>query len=189
MTTSQPILNVTQTAPSLPAADQDAIMAAIATIRQKLSPILIDLTPEERKGLAKLGDKSHAFLKKAVDVATQNPGVIPASHSVDDVRNSANLFQTMAGIRLALQQLYQQVHDTTTKLGSDAYAVARAISAGTKGPVAGPHLATAADNLGKRFGRKAKAAAAQPTSPGNVPAAPSAAPPANPPVTPAAPHA
>jgi hypothetical protein len=28
-------------------------------------------------------------------------------------------------------------------------------------PVAGPHLATAADNLGKRFGRKAKAAAAE----------------------------
>ena len=38
--------------------------------------------------------------------------------------------------------------------------LARAIDAGTKRPVAGPHLAAAAGDLGKRFGRKSKTAAA-----------------------------
>src|SRR4051794_23204752 len=55
-----------QSTPSLSQADQDAIMQAIETIRQKLSPFSTDLTRAERKRLAKLGDKTHAFVKKAV---------------------------------------------------------------------------------------------------------------------------
>src|SRR5437016_7310550 len=76
------------------------------------------------------------------------------------------MFQGMATIQLALQQLYRQVRDTTIKTGSDAYAIARTIYAATKSPVAGPHLATAAGALGKRYTRKPKAtaAAAQPTA-------------------------
>ena len=150
---------------------------------------MIDFTPAERKGLAKLGDKSHAFVMKAVDVATQNPDVIPGSHSVEDVRNTAKRFQSMAGIRLALEQLYNQVQDTTTKAGSDAYALARAIYAGTKSPVAGPHLATAADNLGKRFGRKAKAADAETPASGNGGTTSTASPAAAASTTPPTPHA
>jgi hypothetical protein len=137
--------------------DQQAVMTAIDTIRQKL-PFLVNLTPSERQGLAKLGDKSRAFVLKAVDVATQNPETLPGTHSIEDVRNIAEVFRGMFSIRLALQQLYKQVDDTTTKTGSDAYAVARTIYAGTKSPVAGAHLATAASNLGRRFGRKPKPA-------------------------------
>jgi len=118
-----------------PSLDEQGIMTAIETIRQKL-PFLLNLTPAERKGLAKLGDKSRAFVLKAVDVATQNPEALPRSHSVQDVRNIADVFRSMFSIRLALQQLYKQVDDTTTKIGSDAYAVARTVYAGTKTPVA-----------------------------------------------------
>jgi hypothetical protein len=103
--------------------DQQAVMTAIDTIRQKL-PFLVNLTPSERQGLAKLGDKSRAFVLKAVDVATQNPETLPGTHSIEDVRNIAEVFRGMFSIRLALQQLYKQVDDTTTKTGSDAYAVA-----------------------------------------------------------------
>src|SRR5437867_8408997 len=83
----------------------------VATIRQHL-PFLIDLTATGRKSLSKLGDKTHAFVKKAVDIAAQHPDILPASHSVEDVRNSAELFQSMGTIRLALEQLSSQVYDT-----------------------------------------------------------------------------
>ena len=73
--------------------------------------------------------------RKAVDVATQNPDALPRSHSVQDVQNIADVFRGMFSIRLALQQLYKQVDDTTTKIGSDAYAVARTVYVGTKTPV------------------------------------------------------
>ena len=120
----------------------------------------------------KLGDKTHAFVKKAVDIAAQHPDILPASHSVEDVRNSAELFQSMGTIRLALEQLSSQVYDTTLKVGSDAYALARAIYAATKSPIAGPRLSTAADNLGRRYGRKTRAATAAAKSPANGTPAP-----------------
>src|SRR5437016_2850367 len=181
-----------------PSLDEQGIMTAIETIRQKL-PFLLNLTPAERKGLAKLGDKSRAFVLKAVDVATQNPETLPGTHSIEDVRNIADVFRGMTAIRLALQQLYKQVDDTTTKTGSEAYAVARTIYAGTKSPVAGAHLATAASNLGRRFGRKPKPAepstatpstatpstAAPPSAGSGVPGAKPETSPAPPPPSPA----
>src|SRR5437667_6759452 len=123
MSTTNPI-NTNPTQPNATAGgatfsplDQEAVMTAIDTIRQKL-PFLLNLTPTERKGLAKLGDKSRAFVLKAVDVATQNPEALPRSHSVQDVQNIADVFRGLTSIRLALQQLYKQVDDTTTKIGS-----------------------------------------------------------------------
>ena len=171
--TAQP--NATPGAVMLSPVDQQAVMTAIDTIRQKL-PFLLNLTPSERKGLAKLGDKSRAFVLKAVDVATQNPDALPGSHSVLDVQQIADVFRSMTAIRLALQQLYKQIDDTTTKIGSEAYALARTIYAGTKSPVAGPHLATAANNLGRRFGRKPKAVEPSPSAATGTPS--TAAPPA-----------
>lgn len=46
---------------TLSEADQQAVLAAIETIRQKL-PFLIDLTPEQRRSLPKMGDKGFAHL-------------------------------------------------------------------------------------------------------------------------------
>ena len=57
------------------------------------------------------------------------------------IMNVTDAFRSMTSIRLALQQLYKQVDDTTTKIGSDAFAVARTIYAATKSPVAGARLA------------------------------------------------
>lgn len=64
-------------------------MAAIATIKTKL-PFLIDLSVEERKALLKLGDKSRAFVSKALEVATQNPDFLP--RSFDFLMTSGDVF-------------------------------------------------------------------------------------------------
>src|SRR5437879_2102491 len=45
-------------------ADVDSILAAIAAVHHKMAPLLTDLTGADRKSLSKLGDKSHAFVKK-----------------------------------------------------------------------------------------------------------------------------
>ena len=63
---------------SLTPADREAVMRAIATIREKL-PFLIDLTTEDRRTIVKMGDKSRAFVSKALEVATQNPEFLPRS--------------------------------------------------------------------------------------------------------------
>src|SRR5438093_11396340 len=182
MITNQPYVSPVPFNATLSQAGLDAVMTSIATIRQHL-PFLTDLTTTGRKSLSKLGDKTHAFVKKAVDIAAQHPQILPASHSVDDIRNSAQLFQSISTIRLALEQLNNQVNDTTIKVGNEAYTLARAVYAATKSRLAGPNLATAADNLGKRYGRKARPAKAGTPAPTNGAPEPSAASSTTPPAT------
>ena len=47
----------------------------------------------DRKSLSKLGDKSHAFVKKAVDIAAHHPQILPGSHSVEMCVKVRNCFK------------------------------------------------------------------------------------------------
>ena len=60
------------------AADKQAILKQLAGIRQLLKPVLShSLSPEERKNMAKMGDKSLAFVGKALDYAGKNSSLVP----------------------------------------------------------------------------------------------------------------
>ena len=142
---------------SISAQDQQVVMAAIADIRQKL-PFLIDLTKTDRVGIPKLGDKSQAFVKKAVDIGTQHPDIFPSGF-LDEMRKDARLFEALSPIRLAIDQLQKQVDDTVMQVGAEVFAAARTVYTVTKTPFAEAKLRTAADDLGKRFGRKSKSPA------------------------------
>ncbi len=139
--------------PMLAPADEDAVNAAIATIREKL-PFLVDLSTPERRALAKVGDKARGFVRKALDVAVQNPGILPAAVALDNVRNVTQLYESLEGIRLSLDQLQKQVEDTVMQVGSEAYATARSIYRCTRSGFAGMALQTAADDLGRHFVKK-----------------------------------
>ena len=49
-------------------ADLTAIDEALVLLEQKLTP-LIGLSPEERRGLVKMGDKSEAFCRETLEGA------------------------------------------------------------------------------------------------------------------------
>ena len=148
--------------------DQDAVMNAIATIRQKL-PFLVDLTKEDRKTMAKLGNKSQAFVKKAVDVAVQNPGILPATFDLNQVRNITQLLDDLGPIQIAVDQLKKQLDDTVIATGSQAYQSARDVYAVAKSRFGRAKLETAASDLGQRF-RKKKSGNGRNGSSGSTPA-------------------
>ena len=81
--------------------DREAVMDAITTIKTRL-PFLIDLTADERKALPKMGDKSRAFVSKALEVATQNPDFLPRSFDLEEMRKDVQLFEAMYPIVVAL---------------------------------------------------------------------------------------
>ncbi|MCG8366116.1 MAG: hypothetical protein MJA27_22625 [Pseudanabaenales cyanobacterium] len=108
---------------SLDQADQGAVMAAISTIKEKL-PFLMDLTTEERKSLPKMGDKSRAFVSKALEVATQNPDFLPRSFDLEEMRKDVQLFEALYPLLLSLTQMQELVDDTCMAVGSEAYAAA-----------------------------------------------------------------
>ncbi len=106
-------------------ADREAVMAAVATIKEKL-PFLIDLSAEERKALPKMGDKSRAFVSKALEVATQNPNFLPRSFALEEMRKDVLLFEALYPLLLSLTQVQELVDDTYMAVGSEAYAAALA---------------------------------------------------------------
>ncbi len=134
--------------------DQQAVLTAVETIHQKL-PFLIDLTINDRIGMAKLGDKTQAFVKKGVDIANQHHDLFPAGF-LDEMRKDAQLFDALGPIRLALDRLRKQLEDTSTQVGAEAYAAARTVYTVTKTPFANAALRNAATDLGRRFGRKVR---------------------------------
>ncbi len=138
---------------ALTQADRDAVMMAVSTIKSKL-PFLVDLTAEERKALPKMGDKSQAFVTKALEVATQNPDFLPRAFDLDEMRRDVELFEKMYPIVVALSQLQELVDDTAMAAGSEAYAAALQVYHYAKASGQGSGLEGMVSEMGQRFARK-----------------------------------
>lgn len=138
---------------SLNPTDREAVMEAVATIKAKL-PFLIDLSAEERKALPKMGDKSRAFVGKALEVATQNPDFLPRAFDLEELRKDVQLFEQLYPLLLSLTQLQELVDDTCLAVGSEAYAAALQVYGYAKasGNVGG--MDAVVSEMGQRFARK-----------------------------------
>ncbi|MBD2199804.1 MULTISPECIES: hypothetical protein [Calothrix] len=136
---------------------RDEVLQAIATIKEKL-PFLIDLTNEERKALPKMGDKSRAFVSKALEVASQNPEFLPRSFDLEEMRKDIQLFEALYPVLLSLSQLHELVDDTSLAVGSEAYAAALQVYNYAKASGQGGGLETVVEEMGQRFSRKSRKA-------------------------------
>ena len=138
--------------------DRSSILQAIDTIRTQL-PFLIDIEPTERQALPKLGDKSKAFVTKALELATQNQGFLPRDFDVEEMRKDVQLYEDLSAIRQALAKLFELVDDSLVVTGSEAYIAALTIYTYAKNSNVGTAgLDGTIDELGARFARKARSA-------------------------------
>ncbi|HEY9627485.1 MAG TPA: hypothetical protein V6C84_09300 [Coleofasciculaceae cyanobacterium] len=135
-------------------------MAAITTIKAKL-PFLIDLSAEERKALPKMGDKSRAFVSRALEVATQNPDFLPRSFDLEEMRKDVQLFEALFPLLMALTQLQELVDDTCLAVGSEAYASALQVYSYAKASGQGSGLDSVIGEMGQRFAKKPRKSKAQ----------------------------
>jgi hypothetical protein len=138
---------------TLAAADHQAVMTAINTIREKL-PFLIDLSPEERRALPKMGDKSRAVVSQALDVATQNSDFLPRSFDVEEMRKDVELATALQSISASLTQLQELVEDSSVAVGSEAYMAALVVYNYAQSNGRGGALDNLLDAMGQRFARK-----------------------------------
>ena len=138
-------MNTVSIKASLPTAeDQTAVKAAFASLKQKLS-FLINLDPADRKSIPRTGGKVQKFIKEALDVAVQNPTVLPVAFDVNEMIGDIQLMAYLTSIQLTLRQLLRQVDDTVMQIGSQTYAAARVVYASTSSQFAGPELEVAAN--------------------------------------------
>jgi hypothetical protein len=143
----------TQISATLTQKERDAVLQAISTIKEKL-PFLVDLSNEERKALPKMGDKSRAFVSKALEIATQNPEFLPRSFDLEEMRKDVQLFEALYPVLLALTQLQELVDDTSLAVGSEAYAAALQVYNYAKASEQTAGLDAVVEEMGQRFARK-----------------------------------
>lgn len=136
-------------------ADKQAVLAAIETIRQRL-PFLIDLTPEQRRSLPKMGDKSRAFVSKALAIAQHNSNFLPRSFGVEEMARDVSLAKALQPILVSLTRLQEQLNDTYTEVGSEAYLAALVVYQYGRHNSDGESLETLLDDMAQRFARKSR---------------------------------
>ncbi|MBD2107672.1 hypothetical protein [Nodosilinea sp. FACHB-13] len=132
---------------------RDEIMGAISAIRAKL-PFIIDVAPKVKRSMPKMGDKSRAFVQKALDVAVQHPDFLPRSFDIAELQRDVDLFETIYPLAMAIAQLQADLDDTLAAVGSDAFTAALQVYRHAKAHGDGSGLDTLVEELGQRFDRQ-----------------------------------
>lgn len=144
-------------------ADYIEIDGALAILEDRLSG-LIDMTATERRGLAKMGDKSEAFCRQTLRVMAQNPGIVPASVQLADAQADLKQLDALRERTARLRQLLGRCDDTELALGSDVMSTALEGYALLKVLGKGSGLEELRQGIGARFARQGGAGEREVTS-------------------------
>jgi hypothetical protein len=74
---------------------------------------LVQLTPVEKKKYLRLGTKSSAFLSRAVELAKQNPNILPTYFNQTEFEKDVRDFETMSDLLVQINKMQQAIKDTT----------------------------------------------------------------------------
>ena len=147
---SQNLISLTLTPEKL------ATIADLLTRLEEELADLIELSVEERKNLAKMGDRSEAFCRQALIVLDQNRQLLPPGIDVDEAMNDLRTFDALSPISERVNRLGGRIDDTKMAAGSDAmttslegYGVARVLGKGAG-------LDALRETMAVRLGRRRK---------------------------------
>jgi hypothetical protein len=91
---------------------------ALLTLESQFSGLLA-LTPDQRRQLTKMGDKSEAFCRQTVDVIGQNPGILSRNFDDEGLRRDLATLDALRPRLIRLARLMERANDTEMALGSD----------------------------------------------------------------------
>jgi hypothetical protein len=167
--TNQPPPIMTQDLLSLGISDADwtAIDTALDTLETKLGAKLLDLTPAQRKGLTKMGDKSEAFCRQALVVGRQNATKLPTDTATDLTAEEGDLadLDKLRPRLTRLLSLSEKADDSEVALGSDLMVFSLSLYGILKAIGAGGGLDELKAQMGARFARGPKVAKTSPPTP------------------------
>lgn len=86
-----------------------------------VKPFAVTLTPEERKSMLKMGDKSNSFVEKALEYTRTNPEFVPAYMNVAEFETDFVETKNLIGVMSLATQVSNSIDDTQLAAGSEAY--------------------------------------------------------------------
>ena len=104
----------------LAAADKTAIITSVEAITAKL-PFLVSLTPDERKQLPKIGEKTAGFDDKCRRYMEQNPTLVPGFVDMDEFTKDCTLLDQLKDVATKLDAVASNVDDSVLLVGSEVY--------------------------------------------------------------------
>jgi len=138
---------------NIPDEDLQAVQAAVQTLQARLMPHLVNIGPDEKRALAKMGSKSVDFVSKTLNYATTNPQFKPAFVDIDNFSRDVTAFGVLRSLQQPVSQLADMLDDSLALTGSDAMNAALAYyqSVKTANKLNVPGAATINDDLATRF--------------------------------------
>lgn len=118
-----------------------------------LAPYLIALTPDQRRELPKMSDKTIPFVEKTLDYTASDPQFAPPYMNKEELANDMKAHGQLTELFRVVQQLNSKLDDTTMEAGAESYINAlsyyNSVKQAAKMNV--PGAKTIYDDLRKRF--------------------------------------
>jgi len=137
---------------SLGTGDYNQIINRINAIKAAL-PFLINLTPDERRRGLRQGDKSMAFVSKALEYASAHPNLVPPYLNVGEFQKDHDLREQLLHILREMNSLVEAIDDTVLALGREEFEQAlifyNSVKQAAKGNV--PGTGSIYEDLAERF--------------------------------------
>ena len=134
-----------------------AVSAALSDV------LLFNLTADERQSLRTMGDKSMAFVQKALEYGENNPDLLPNYLDLPEAQKDYALSRDLYSVLQQVDVLKRSVEDAMMVVGSEAYDAAliyyNSIKAASRGNVPGAEAIY--NDLQQRFAMKPKKAVAK----------------------------
>jgi len=100
------------------------VLTAYQTIKTALKDYLIALTPEERRTILKMGDRTLAFVGKVIEFADANPNFVPPYMNLPELKNDFAAYEALHTMHTPLGQEVSELSDTLLSCGNDCYKAA-----------------------------------------------------------------
>ncbi|RSK46256.1 hypothetical protein [Hymenobacter perfusus] len=148
----------------IPAQTIQEVQQHLTAIKIALAPYLVSLTPEERKTMLRMADKTVAFVQKTADYATNTPAFVPPFVDFSEMQQDVAALTALTPLHQQLEQLALDMDSTMMTAGSEAYGHSLTIYNNIKFLAKNkqPGAQAAFDDLSQRFAgqgsRKAEAA-------------------------------
>ena len=113
-------------------ADVLEIKAFLVEVKNKLPHGLMTLTADERQAYAKMGDKTIAFVQKAIDFAELYPNLVPAYVNIIELKKDMEAVVIMKSIFRQMEEMTTQLEDSIMVAGFDAFTASLSIYGAAK---------------------------------------------------------
>lgn len=126
---------------------------AIAKIAEILTPNTIALSPEDRRSLAKMSDKTILFVEKSLDYVQTSPEFSPPYLDVEEMKIDMKAVNDLKSFYNPLSRILSNLDDTIMLSGSEAYTAALSYYQSVKqaAKIDIPGAKVIYEDLGKRF--------------------------------------